>query len=64
MSKMPIWVKLTAGLVVLVVGFFIFRPSPIDVEIGNVEMRPFFEAIEEQEQKELKADKEEKTPRV
>lgn len=48
MAKMPIWVKIVAGVVVLVVGFMLLRPSPIDVEVGSVEMRPFFEAIDEQ----------------
>ncbi|MCG8414116.1 MAG: efflux RND transporter periplasmic adaptor subunit [Pseudomonadales bacterium] len=48
MTKMPLWLKLTAGFIVLVVGFVLLRPAPIDVEVGTVEMRPFFEAIEEQ----------------
>ncbi len=48
MTKMPLWLKLTAAIVVLGVGIFLLRPAPIDVEVGTVEMRPFFEAIEEQ----------------
>jgi HlyD family secretion protein len=48
MTKMPIWLKISAAIIVLVVGFIFLRPAPLDVDVGRVEMRPFFEAIEEQ----------------
>lgn len=48
MSKMPLWIKLSVGIIVLTSGFLLLRPAPIGVEVGTVEMRPFFEAIEEQ----------------
>ncbi len=48
MSRMPLWIKLSVGIIVLTTGFLLLRPAPIGVEVGTVEMRPFFEAIEEQ----------------
>jgi HlyD family secretion protein len=48
MLKMPIWLKLLAAAVVLAIAVFLLLPAPLDVEVGTVEMRPFFEAVEEQ----------------
>jgi HlyD family secretion protein len=48
MPKTPLWVKFIAALVVVAIGAVLLRPTPVDVEIGTVEMRPFFQAIEEQ----------------
>jgi HlyD family secretion protein len=48
MLKMPMWLKLLAAAVVIATGIFLLMPAPLDVEVGTVEMRPFFEAVEEQ----------------
>ena len=48
MPKTPHWVKFVAALVVVAIGVVLLRPTPVDVETGIVEMRPFFQATEEQ----------------
>ncbi len=48
MLRDHLWLKITAAVILLAAALFLLRPVPIEVELGVVEMRPFFEAIEEQ----------------
>lgn len=42
------WLQIAAALATLALGFYVLRPSPISVDIGLVESRPFYEAVEAQ----------------
>jgi HlyD family secretion protein len=48
MFKLPKWLQLLLVIVVIGVGAFLMRPEPVRVDVGVVESRPFFEAIESQ----------------
>ena len=48
MFKLPKWLQLLLVIMVIGIGAFLMRPEPIRVDIGVVESRPFFEAIEAQ----------------
>jgi len=48
MAKMPRWLQLVALVAAVAAGIYLVRPAPINVDIGIVEARPFFEAIEAQ----------------
>ena len=48
MLKIPRWIQGIAALVIIGLGFYLLRPQPVPVDVGQVEGRPFFEAIEAQ----------------
>lgn len=42
------WLQIFAALSVVALGLYVLRPSPITVDIGQVESRPFYEAVQAQ----------------
>jgi HlyD family secretion protein len=46
MPNMSRWLQIAVVIIVVGLAYVLLRPTPIDVEVGTVEMRPFFEAIE------------------
>lgn len=48
MLKIPRWVKAGFAIVLVAVVIYLVLPEPVNVEVGSVELRPFFEAVESQ----------------
>jgi len=48
MLKLPKWLQAMLIIAIAGVGYFLLQPQPISVEIGSVERREFFEAVEAQ----------------